>query len=232
MVDHPPHAEPEQPPSIWTATPRLIQGIPDWYPYGCPVDGPYKIPQLPLVLPTDVPRETRPFDKVASADPRAGTMLNFYVDEKKLRRLLWNPARFASSWEGVWGISSPDFSIWDEWPPQFRQTATWLNRAIGRVFADHGFTVVPHVRWCDRSDYDHCFAGVQYGSLVAVSTHGSWRAGDLRHGFTMGLSDLKERLAPSAVILHGPINRVVRRELSGIELVHFDADRTRRNKAA
>ena len=56
--------------------------------------------------------------------------------------------------------------------------------------------------------------------------------GDLRHGFTMGLSDLKERPAPSAVILHGPINRVVRRELSGIELVHFDADRTRRNKAA
>ena len=48
----------------------------------------------------------------------------------------------------------------------------------------------------------------------------------------MGLGDLKERLAPSAVILHGPINRVVRRELSGIELVHFDADRTRRNKAA
>jgi hypothetical protein len=212
--------------------PHLVQGLPDWYPYGCPVDGPYKIPRLPLVRPVDLPKETRPFDKIASADLRAATMLNFYVDEKKLRRLLWDPARFVSGWEGIWGMSSPDFSIWDGWPPQFRQTATWLNRTIGRVFTDHGLIVVPHLRWCDRSDYDHCFAGVERGSVVAVSTHGSWRAGKLRHGFVMGLGDLKERLAPPAVIFHGPIDQIVRRELSGIEIIHFDADRTRLKKAA
>lgn len=91
---------------------------------------------------------------------------------------------------------------------------------------------MPHLRWCDRTDYDHCFAGVERGSVVAVSSHGSWRAGKLRHGFMMGLGEMTERLAPPVVIFHGPIDRHVRRELAGVELVHFDAERTRLKKVA
>lgn len=225
-------ADSEHLPSIWEAMPLLVRGLPAWYPHGCDVAGPHAIPTLPLVGPDTLPTETWAFDKIASAADRRRTMLNFYVEENKLARLLKNPERFVSRWASVWGISSPDFSIWDEWPPQFRQTATWLNRAVGRVFADHGITVVPHLRWCDRTDYGHCFAGVEPGSVVALSTHGSWQAGKLRHGFTMGLGEMSERLAPPVVIFYGPIDRHVRRELAGVELVHFDAERARLKKAA
>ena len=61
-------------------------------------------------------------------------MLNFYVDEKKLRRLLWNPARFAPSWEGVWGYKLARLLNLGRVATAIPATATWLNRAIGHCF--------------------------------------------------------------------------------------------------
>ena len=172
-------------------------------------------------------------DKIGKATQRRLVLGNFYVDERKLRRLIRNPERFISQFEGLWGITSPDFSIWDEAPLQFRVTATWLNRAPGRLFADHGIRVVPNLRWCDHRDYDHCFAGVASGSVVAISTHGLWRVGKLRHSFVRGLYEMVDRLAPSVVILHGTNRRHIRQALGpDVEVVHYLPERSRVRKAA
>ena len=211
----------------------LVMGMPPWFPIGTEVATDYQIPVLPIVRVEDLPTEMLAYDKIGKATERPLALANFYVDERKLRRLIRNPERLISQFEGLWGITSPDFSIWDEAPPQFRVTATWLNRALGRLFADHGIRVVPSLRWCDHRDYDHCFAGVQSGSVVAVSTHGLWRVGKLRHGFIRGLSEMVERLAPPVVILHGTDHRHIRQALGPtVDIVHFVPERTRIKKAA
>lgn len=211
----------------------LVMGRPSWFPLGADVAGDHQIPVLPLVEADELPSEMRAFDKLAAAADRRQALVNFYVDERKLRRLIRNPERLIPELEGVWGIASPDFSVWDEAPPHFRVMATWLNRALGRMFADHGVRVVPSIRWCDRRDYDHCFLGVAPGSVVAISNHGLWRKPKLRHGFVMGLSEMVEQLSPPTVFLYGTDNRLIRHELgSKVEVIHYPSERTRARKAA
>jgi len=211
----------------------LIMGMPPWFPLGAEVVTDYQIPVLPPVGVGDLPTEMVAYDKIAKATDRRLALANFYVDERKLSRLIRNPERFICQFEGLWGVTSPDFSIWDEAPPQFRVTATWLNRALGRMFADHGIRVVPSLRWCDHRDYGHCFAGVATGSVVAVSTNGLWRVGKLRHGFIRGLYEMVDRLAPSVVILYGTDHRHIRQALgSNVEIVHFMPGRTRIKRVA
>ncbi|MCH9721465.1 MAG: DUF4417 domain-containing protein [Actinomycetia bacterium] len=211
----------------------LVMGMPPWFPLGTEVVTDYQIPVLPLVPVDDLPTEMLAYDKIGKATQRRLVLGNFYVDERKLRRLIRNPERFISQFEGLWGITSPDFSIWDEAPLQFRVTATWLNRALGRLFADHGIRVVPNLRWCDHRDYDHCFAGVASGSVVAISTHGLWRVGKLRHGFIRGLYEMVDRLAPPVVILHGTDHRHIRQALGpDVEVVHYLPERSRVRRAA
>ena len=218
---------------VETVLRTLVIGMPPWFPYGAEVVTDYQIPVLPAVEVDDLPVEMLPFDKIARASERSLTLANFYVDEGKLCRLIRDPQRFIPRFEGLWGITSPDFSVWEEAPPQFRATATWLNRTLGRVFADHGIRVVPSVRWCDQRDYDHCFAGVAPGSVVAVSTHGLWNMGRLRHNFIMGLHEMVERLTPPAVILYGTNHRHIRQAMGpNVELLHFPPERTRIRKAA
>ena len=211
----------------------LVMGRPSWYPLGAEVATEHQIPVLPLVEVDKSPSEMLAFDKVVGAADRSRALINFYVDDRKLRRLIRNPERFITRLEGVWGITSPDFSVWDEAPPHFRVMATWLNRALGRMFIDHGLRVVPSIRWCDRRDYDHCFLGVTPGSVVAISNNGLWRKGRLRHGFIMGLGEMVERLSPPSVFLYGTDDRLIRRELgSGVEVIHYPAERARAGKAA
>lgn len=102
----------------------LVMGMPAWFPLGAEVVTDYQIPVLPLVPVGDLPTEMLAYDKTRKATERQLVLANFYVDERKLRRLIRNPERFISQFEGLWGITSPDFSIWDEAPPQFRVTAT------------------------------------------------------------------------------------------------------------
>lgn len=210
----------------------IVIGPPAWYPYGAELDTEYQIPRLPLVRGDDLPAEMWAFDKIASASDASRTLADFYVEERKLRRLIDRPQRFASQFEGLWGVTSPDFSMWAESPPQFRQLATWLNRSIGRVYSDRGIRVVPHLRWSDSRDHDHCFAGVERGSVVAVSTHGAWRQVDLRHQFLMGLRPMVEAITPPVVIVHGSIDPQVRREIGpSVQILHFEPDRTRLKRA-
>jgi hypothetical protein len=229
-----PHRHPRSNEGLFEEVLRtLVMGMPPWFPLGAEVVTDYQIPVLPPVRFSDAPAEMLAYDKIAKATDRRLALANFYVNESKLRRLIRNPDRFVSQFEGLWGITSPDFSIWEEAPPQFKVMATWLNRALGRMFADHGIRVVPSLRWCDHRDYEHCFAGVAPGSVVAVSTNGLWRVGKLRHGFIRGLYEMVDRLAPPVVILHGTDHRHIRQALgSNVEIVHFAPERTRIKKVA
>lgn len=85
----------------------------------------------------------------------------------------------------------------------------------------------------EHRDYEHCFAGVERGSVVAISTHGLWRVGKLRHGFIRGLYEMVDRLAPPVVILHGTDHRHIRQALgSDVEVVRYLPERSRVRKSA
>jgi hypothetical protein len=188
----------------------VVLGPPTWRPRDAKAESKYSIPYLPFVSDDDLPSATTNFDKVHSVEDKKRCIVNFYVDDSKINRLMSAPQRFVFGFEGFWGTTSPDFSLATGAPFQERVEATYLNRSIGLVFVRHGIRVVPHVRWASPEDYEHCFAGVEKGSVVAVSNHGNWREQSERSTFLSGLKVLRERLQPSTVLLHGTHQNVVR----------------------
>ena len=82
----------------------LVMGMPPWFPLGAEVVTDYQIPVLPLVPVDDLPTEMLAYDKIGKAIERRLVLGNFYVDETKLRRLIRNPERFISQFEGLWGM--------------------------------------------------------------------------------------------------------------------------------
>ncbi len=190
---------------------RIIRGTFDWQPKAEAYETVNRIPVLPFVSSVSLPSESRPFDNLRDATP--GTLANFLVEDSKLLRFLDGPGKYVDAFSRCWGVTSPDFSVMSQQEPFLRVLSTWLNRNVGLVWSQCGITVIPHVRWANSMDYDHCFAGITPGSVVSISNYGLWRNHELREGFVLGLPHLVERIQPSVVVLFGSDNKLVRRAL-------------------
>ena len=200
----------------------LILGPPDWLPKSSPTETEHQIFVLPAVSLGSIPALSIPFDKATPAYADATTLVNFYVEDRKLRRLFNNPGVFVRAFEKYWGITSPDFSIWNNAPECLRIAATWYNRALGRFFSDKGLHVIPQVRWVSPLDYKHCFAGITAGSVVAASNNGCWHDYELRNNFLLGLRELVQRVDPEAIFIHGRMDETIRRQIGpDCEIIHF-----------
>jgi len=210
----------------------VVLGPPSWRPRDVKAEAKYSIPYLPFVSDDDLPVATTNFDKVLSAEEKSSCIVNFYVDDSKINRLLSTPQKYVPGFEGFWGTTSPDFSLATGAPFQERVQATYLNRSIGLVFVRHGIRVVPHVRWASPEDYEHCFAGVEIGSVVAISNHGNWRDPAERSIFLAGLRVLRERLEPSSVLFHGTHADVVQDFLGPAIRIRHLATRQERLRGA
>jgi hypothetical protein len=196
----------------------LVKGVFPWLPVAERYETEFQIPVLPFVSSNSLPSESMPFDHLKGA--ASTTLANFHVADAKLLRLLNHPASYAAYFTKCWGVTSPDFSIMSTREPQFRVIATWLNRTIGLVWAQRDIRVIPMIRWANSLDYCHAFAGVEKGSVVAISSHGHWRNDELREGFLLGLPHLVDQIQPEVVVLHGSDNKLVRAGLGrGVEVL-------------
>jgi hypothetical protein len=225
---------PPHPLSIRENLPDLLADGPQaWFPFGVPTFSAWQIPLIRAPLVDDLPTSATAFDKRGqTADPRT-TLLHFYVADRKLRTQILQPQRFVASFEGAWGLTSPDFSIGAAMPLQDRVQAVWANRAVGAYYQSRGLRVVPHIRWCDSRDFGYCFLGVEDGSPVAVSNHGCWRSAEMRRAFLDGLPVLIERIRPSVLFVHGTVDNHLFRQLgSRTELIHLEPDRTQARRRA
>lgn len=222
------------PPSVWgPVEDQLAVGRPAWFPFGTAVVSEWQIAQLEPPVFDDLPTEATAFDRLGRTGDRSRTLVHSYVADWKIRRLAAGPHRYVATFEDVWGVTSPDFSIAADMPTHRRIDAVWWNRALGAFYQSRGIRVIPHVRWCDSRDYEYCFLGVKPGSAVAVSNHGCWRDGMLRHGFVHGVQAMIERLEPSTLFLYGTMDHSHLRGLARrTKIVHMEVERTRARKGA
>lgn len=76
----------------------------------------------------------------------------------------------------------------------------YKNRWAGVYCQFKGLNVIPSVGWASESTYDICFAGIEVGSIVAISTFG------IRSNpsdFLNGYNEMRKRIKPSAIICLG-----------------------------
>ncbi len=82
----------------------------------------------------------------------------------------------------------------------------YRSRAVGCYLNKLGFKVVANVKWTDDISYSYCFAGIERGSVVAVSTLGCLRAKNDKNLFIAGFKELINRIQPKSIILYGSLN--------------------------
>jgi hypothetical protein len=126
--------------------------------------------------------------------------IHFFLDDYKFNSVYDCPEKYIARIKSFIGVLSPDFSLYTDMAQARQIEHTFKNRWCGAFWQSHGIKVIPTIGWSDERSFDFCFAGVEKGSIVAVSTVGSRRA---KSPFMKGYTEMLRRIEPGSVICYG-----------------------------
>lgn len=132
-------------------------------------------------------------------------MVHFFLYDYNFEKVWLNPNQYIEFLKPYKGILSPDFSMYTEMPLAMQLYNTFRNRWCGAYFAQQGLRVVPTVSWGNPDSFDFCFAGIEKGSVVAVSTYMFHKHGnhsDQKELFLNGYKELLHRIEPEYIICY------------------------------
>lgn len=168
-----------------------------------------------------------------SKDYKAGVM--FYKDDYRfdgIKSGIWADfekyLKIVSKFEG--GVITPDFATNRDLPDPWIRFNIYRMRACGFGFVKNGLKVCNNIRWGTEKTWEYCFDGVEKGSMVAVSTHGSIRKSDDRICFKEGFYEMIRVLEPSAILVYGncPDDIFGDAKAAGINLITYKSEMSQR----
>ena len=98
-------------------------------------------------------------------------MVHFFLYDYRFERVWEKPDTVLEKLRPYRAVLSPDFSMYLEMAQVLQLYNVFRNRWCGAYWASQGLRVVPTVSWGDETTFDFCFAGIEKGSVVAVSTY-------------------------------------------------------------
>ena len=163
--------------------------------------GTYGLPTLESGYATP-PTRMLPFNKAKTAtDTNAG--VHFFIDDYQFERVWRSPRRYAELLRPFQCVLSPDFSLYADMPLAMKVWNVYRSRAIGAYWQAQGLNVVPTLQWAEPRTFDFCFAGIEPGGMVAVSTLGSAKGRLSRQMWTAGMKEAVRQLQPKTLLLYG-----------------------------
>ena len=112
-----------------------------------------------------------------------------------------------------YALLTPEFSTYKDMPLARQIDSVFKNRWCGAFWQKHGMTVIPTISWGTPASHEFCFAGVEEGSVVAVSTYMREHNKD---GFMEGYNKMLEIIKPSAIICYGEPFKEMRGNIKAI----------------
>lgn len=94
----------------------------------------------------------------------------------------------------------------------------YRSRLIGQFLQDCGVCVIPTISWAEPETFSFCFAGIEKGSVVAVSTIGVKREEASFHVWKTGMDEMIRVLEPAAILVYGG---EVEYDYKGIKTVYY-----------
>ncbi len=123
--------------------------------------------------------------------------------DRDLARFYNDPYRFVESCSKYYAASTLDFSMHPGMQESQIINSTFKNRWSGFWLQSNGYeNVIVTVGWVDDKSYDICFAGIENGSLLIISTLGV-KNEKCRLGFMDGYEELRRRFPDSQIICVG-----------------------------
>ena len=134
--------------------------------------------------------------------------VHFFLDDHEFERVWNHPSKYIRLLKKFHAVFSPDFSLWMEYSRVIQLWNTYRNRMCGAYWQSQGIRVIPTVGWAGEDSFDFCFAGVEKGSTVAISTRGATHANAEIEGFRYGYTEMLRRIKPERVIVYGTMKRI------------------------
>lgn len=134
---------------------------------------------------------------------KSNTAVHFFLDDYRFESIWNHPVRSLALFKQIGLVLSPDFSLFRDMPVAMQIWNVYRNRWLGVYWQIHGITVIPTITWSDRASYDFCFAGVERGSIVALSSVGVVKEAKARYLFRDGVEKMLEVIQPSAIVCYG-----------------------------
>lgn len=69
--------------------------------------------------------------------------------------------------------------------------------------------MIPNIRFADERSYGFCCAGVEYGSTIAIGSHGCIKLKTEREYFRRGIKFVAQKLHPKTAIVYGAAPDIV-----------------------
>jgi hypothetical protein len=139
------------------------------------------------------------------AEARGG-VLSFFVDDYRFAALWRSPERYAEQFHAFgWGaIVEPDFSTWRDDPLTEQRQALYRMRTLGRLYQEHGLSIIPNLAWSDERSYEFAFTGIPRGVPVAATECRTPGGCDHdRRLFLAGLTRAVDVVQPRHIIVYG-----------------------------
>ncbi|MCM1367487.1 MAG: DUF4417 domain-containing protein [Roseburia sp.] len=127
-------------------------------------------------------------------------MVHFFLHDYRFECVYENPDILLEKLKQYVCVLTPDFSLYMDMPISLQVYSIFKNRWCGAFWQSKGMTVIPTVSWSDERSFEFCFDGIERGSIVAVSTHGSRNA---KEDFLRGYRELLKKIEPCSIICYG-----------------------------
>lgn len=135
----------------------------------------------------------------AKMSDQSTIVVMFNYDNKLVS--LWNaPLKKIGLFQGFAAVCSPDFSIYPNMNINEISHNIYMSRWLGVTWQNFGCTVLPTVGWAKPDTFDLCFSGLEYGSIVVISTIGCH---ENIEDFLTGFNELQKRINPPLILVFG-----------------------------
>lgn len=183
----------KEPPGNWDAVNarKIYQGD--------PVHG---IPLLPAAR--TVPGSLVAYnDRYGCDTAAAGSAVHAFLDDYRFEVMWSKPGRPLSRLARVGAALTPDFSLWPEMPAAMQVWQVYRSRWVGAWWLGHGIDVIPAVTWAGPETHAFAFAGIERGSVVAVSSVGVLRDRQALQLFAAGVDAMLQAVQPARILCYG-----------------------------
>ena len=169
-----------------------------------PGEGVYGIPRMPQCTQLEVTRWIGfNYAKTCPPELRRSTGVHFWLDDAQFKRVWTYPRRYRDLLIQFGAVTSPEFSVYETFPPALRLYNQYRNAWLARFWAEAGINVVPSVLWTEGIDQEALFGCYPKDSILALSTVGCMMSRRDREWIARGVEEIQRRLCPRLLILHG-----------------------------
>lgn len=191
----------------------MINGLSEMEKYKVirPLFGDYKLDafDMPVIKKTDLQvldwekLKATGIQNASSKTADKNTLVFMFNYDKKLQRLWNSPLKYIGLFQQFAAICTPDFSLYPSMNSNEIRHNVFKSRWLGATWQSYdGVYVLPTIGWASPDTYDICFSGIEFGSVVVISTIGCERN---RRSFLEGFYEMRSRINPPLIVLLGDI---------------------------